>query len=357
MSRKVSILVVCACVGVCLQGRADFKYTQTSQITGGAMAGMMKGLSIFSKSARQMTKPMPSTTYVKGNRLRRDSADGSYQIIDLDGQRIIEVDPQHQTYSSTTFEQMRDAVQKMNEQMNEEMKKQSHEKGANVTMTPKISINPTGKTQTILGQSAQEVDMKVGLQMQAQNTQQNPQSATFTMDMDSWVAPVSGYNEVSEFYKRMATEIGWSPNAAFGNNPQMMKSMVELYKSGKIPTGMPLLLTVSTLMEGQGGQPGSQQQTQQQSPSSASTSEEIASPGAAAAKALGGFFGHRRKKHQEEEQQNAAPQSQAPAGSLLTMTMTVTSYSTDSVDASLFQIPAGFTEIRSNTQRMLQTGH
>lgn len=359
MSKRAPILVLAACFCFCATGNADFKYTQTSQITGGAMAGMMKGMSVFSKSMRQMTKPMASTTYVKGSHLRTDNADGSYQLIDLDGQRIIEVDPNHQTYSSTTFQQMRDAVEKMTQRMNEEMSKQSREKGTDVTMTPKIEVNSTGKTQSILGQNAQEVEMKVGLEMQAASAQQGPQSATFSMDMDSWVAPsVAGYQEVSNFYRKMATEIGWSPNATFGANPRMTKSMIELYKSGKIPTGIPLLTMVSTLAEGKpGAQSASQQQPEQQS-SNSSTSSDVANPSAAAAKAIGGLFGRRRKKQQEDEQQNASgPQTKAPANSLLTMTMRVTSYSTDSVDSSLFQIPSGFSQVQSDTQRMLQGGH
>ncbi len=52
--------------------RADFKYTETSKITGGMLSGMMKVMGAFSKEARKAGEPMQSTTYVKGNRLRRD---------------------------------------------------------------------------------------------------------------------------------------------------------------------------------------------------------------------------------------------------------------------------------------------
>lgn len=363
MSKIVSILVLAACFCFCASGHADFKYTQTSQITGGAMAGMMKGMGVFSKSMREATKPMESTTYVKGNHLRRDNADGSYQIIDLDGQRMIEVDPKHQTYSATTFQQMREAMEKMQQRMNDEMRRQAHEKGTDVTMTPKIEVNPTGKTQSILGQDAQEVKMKVGMQMQATNAQQGAQSAMFSMDMDSWMAPsITGYHEVSDFYRKMASEIGWSPNASFGADPRMMKSMVELYKSGKIPTGLPLLTTVNMLAEGQpGAQGAAQQQPVQPHQQSSNSPSDITNPSAAAAKAIGGMlggFGHRHKKKQEDEQQNAStPQTVAPANSLLTMTTRVTSYSTDPMDSSLFQIPAGFTQVQSSTDRMLQGAH
>lgn len=356
MSGKVWILVFAVCLGFAVPSHGDFKYAETSQITGGAMAGMMKGLGIFSKSARQATKPMESTIYVKGNHYRRDNADGSYQLIDLGSQQLIDVYPQEQTYSTTTFQQLREAVEKMQQQMKEAQQRESHEKGKNVTMTPKIEINPTGKTQTLMGQNAQEVLMKVGMVFQSTDAQQGPQNATFSMDMDSWVAPsVAGYSEVQDYYKKMAVEVGWSPNATLGSNSQMTQSLVDLYKSGKIPVGMPMLTTASMVMEGQQGAQGAPQQSEQQSSSGSSSSSEITSPGQAAAKALGGMFGGFGHKHKKQSQENApAAQTQAPPHSLMTVTTQVTSYSTDPVDASLFQIPAGFRRIQSSAERILQ---
>ncbi|MDE3180812.1 MAG: hypothetical protein KGM47_14285 [Acidobacteriota bacterium] len=361
MSKRMPLYFLAVCLGLSLPGYADFKYAETSQVTGGAMAGAMKAMGIFSKSARQATKPMEGTTYVKGDHLRRDSADGTYQIIDLGGQQIIQVDPAHQTYSVFTFQQMRDAVQKMEQNMNSGMRQaREKEKGNNVTMTPKIDINPTGRTQTILGQNAQEVQMKVEMLFQSTDSQQQAQSGSFTTDVDSWVAPsVAGYGEVNNFYKKMAQEINWSPNAAFGTNPNMMKSMAELYKSGKIPSGLPMLVTTSMTAAGQPGAQGAQQQQQPEpQQQSSSTSSDITNPSAAAAKALGGMFGGFGRRHKKQKEENAeAPAAPAPPGSLLTITTRVSSYSTDPVDSSLFQVPAGYTRVQSDIERMLQGEH
>lgn len=359
MRGNVWILVIAMCLGFAMPGHADFKYTETSQITGGMMAGMMKGLGIFSKSARQATKPTESTIYIKGSHYRRDNAEGTYQIIDLESQQIIEVNPQQQAYSTMTFQQMREAVEKMQKQMTEQMKRESHEKGQNVTMTPKIEINPTGKTQTLMGQNAQEVLMKVAMLIQSTDAQHGAQNGSFSFDMDSWVAPsVAGYHEVQDFYKKMAVEVGWSPNATLGSDPRMTQSMVDLYKSGKIPVGLPMLATTSMVVEGQPGQQGaqsSQQESEQQSSSGSSSSGAIASPGEAAAKALGGMFGGFGHKHKKQSEEKApAAQTQAPANSLMTITTQVTSYSTDPIDASLFQIPSGFKRVQSSAERILQ---
>ena len=363
MSRHLLLLTVSGILFFCPPGRADFKYTQTAQITGGAMAGMMKGLGVISKSARQAMKPMETTTYVKGGSLRRDNADGTYQIIDLGGRRIIQVNPAARTYSVETFDEMRQAVEQMAQAMTTaiEQQQQQQNTGApqNVTVTPKFVITPTGKTQTILGQDTQEVDVKMDLEVQATDPQHGTQSGTIENDVDSWVAPsVAGYNEVADFDKKMATEIGWTPNAA-GMNPQMMRSMVELSKSGKIPRGLPMLVTFSMLsgapptsQNGAGQQAQGQQPEQQQPPSSPSVTDM--SPRAAAAKTLGGMFGHRKKKQNADNQQNAsAPQPAAPPNALMSLTTRVSSFSTASLDPQLFQVPAGYTEIQANVKAIL----
>ena len=70
--RAVAALpVILSAAAMC---RADFKYSQTSQITGGAMLGMMKFAGHFSKDTKDVTAPQQSTIYVKGNRMRRDEA-------------------------------------------------------------------------------------------------------------------------------------------------------------------------------------------------------------------------------------------------------------------------------------------
>ena len=72
--------------------RADFKYTDTSQITGGALLGMAKFASMLSKNAgkqeQEALQPTTTTHYIKGERLRMDRSDGTIQIIDLDARRI-----------------------------------------------------------------------------------------------------------------------------------------------------------------------------------------------------------------------------------------------------------------------------
>ena len=57
-----------------LPARADFKYTETSQMTGGSMLAMMKFASKFArgdakKQEKDILKPTSTTHYVKDDRL------------------------------------------------------------------------------------------------------------------------------------------------------------------------------------------------------------------------------------------------------------------------------------------------
>src|SRR5580658_10291938 len=83
--------------------RADFKYTETTQMTGGSLLSIMKFASKFArgdnkKQEQDMLAPQTTTHYVKGGRLRTDNADGTTQIIDVEGQRVIFIDNNKKTY-------------------------------------------------------------------------------------------------------------------------------------------------------------------------------------------------------------------------------------------------------------------
>ncbi len=78
-----------------------------------------------------------------------------------------------------------------------------------------------------------------------------------------------------------------------------------------------------------------------------------------------GGFGHKKKKEEPAAQENStgAQASSLPAappptqGSLMDITVRVTSYSNDSLDAGLFGIPAGYTQIPSDAERELGVSH
>ena len=274
MKKTMTILVCLWAVCLSQVARADFKYAETSRVTGGIMAGMLKFAGHFSKNANA---PMVSTVYVKGNRLRRESADRSAEIIDLDGRRVIAIDNQKHTYSVATFDEIRQALQQAQQKMQQNMKEQK----AQVTVNPKMDVTPTGKTRDILGQPTREVKVKFEMEMQAQGktddgTPQNA-SGTMTMASDMWVAPsVAGYHEIADFYKRMAKEIDWVPAAGFMVDPRAAKGMQELQKNSSQMQGLPLLQNVSMYLGGMPqGQAGTASGAQPQGGSQSGSQEAL----------------------------------------------------------------------------------
>jgi len=69
---------------------ADFTYQETSTITGGMMASMMRVAGVFSKQARE---PIQSTVAVKGDKMMHRSNNHA-SIIDIGAQTITTIDMQ-----------------------------------------------------------------------------------------------------------------------------------------------------------------------------------------------------------------------------------------------------------------------
>jgi len=365
MVRKATTLCVGAMILAIFPAYGDFKYTESSKVTGGAMAGLAKFAGAFSKQARQGLQPTQTTTYVKGNMMRKDRADGQSQIIDLDGKRMISIDNQKRTYWIMTFEQMKTALEQARQNVQSEKASQPQSQGEQpqVQMTPKVEVTPTGKTATVLNLPASEVLMHIDMEMQSTDPQAQGQSASMWVKTNSWITPsIPGYEELTAFYQKMAKEMAWAPGEMMGGNPQMSQGMAQLRQNAGALKGFPLVQYVSMGMAANGQtapQGGEAQQTQNPSGSSQS-STQINNPADAITKGLGsmiGGFGRKKKQQQDQSAQGGStggdtaglpPAPPATPGSFMDMTVQVTGYSSDSLDAALFSIPSDYTQVQSD---------
>jgi hypothetical protein len=348
--------------------RADFKYTDTSQITGGALLGMAKFTSILSKEARKQQQdalqPTTTTYYVKGNRLRTDRSDGTIHVIDLDARRILEIDPQKMTYSVATFDEMKAAVQQAQQNMQQQAQQDPRLKNAQVTLTPTFRITPGPGGRVILNQPTTETKIQMDIQMQAQTATPppsqpaGPNSATYSMNIDMFVAPsVAGYEELTRFYRSMAQEINWVPPSNLRVDPRMSQGMAELQKNPDALKGFPLLSYMSMTVGLPGQPPPDAAQnpgTASPSPSTSNTAPNNSPPDSATSavmKGLGGLFGKKQQANtqaQTSQGTNLPPNPNANPNSLMDMTTQVTSFSDSSLDSSLFDIPAGYTLVQGD---------
>lgn len=352
---------------------ADFSYEQTSKITGGMMAGMMKFAGAFSKQARE---PMQTTVSVKGDVMTTASRN-QIHIIDLNAETMTEVDLEKKTYAVITFADMAKALEKMSEKMGQ--------KDANVSF--KADVKETGETKNINGFKAKE--MILTLEVDAKD-EKSGRTGAMNVWNDMWFAPnLPGYEEVKNFYVRMGQKLAWTPGMgamAGGQQAGMMRGMSQAMKEASKMDGVPVLQVMRMSGAGASGlspedqakmqaaqaeaqQQAAQQQAQQPPPPSAGSMAGQAATGAALGRmgragaiggALGGFggFGKKKKTEQQQEQQApppapvaqeapppAGPAGATPPGTLMEMTIELTAFSSAPVDPAKMTVPAGFKKV------------
>ncbi|MEP6538357.1 MAG: hypothetical protein ABJF23_23665 [Bryobacteraceae bacterium] len=346
MLRK-AFLAVSACCLASTAVYADFSYDQNSKITGGALAGMMKMAGAFSKAARE---PMNSTVMVKGDRMAHVGAN-HISIIDLKSETITDIDPAKHSYSVITFADMAKAMQ----QMSDKMAAKGKQEGADMKM--KASVKETGEKKMVSGFNTKEVVLTIEMEMA---DPKSGEKGTMAVVSDMWLAPdIPGYDEVREFYKRMATKIAWTPGAGgmAMQRGDMMKGMGELAKESAKLQGVPVLQIMK--MGGAGDAAGSSQtrtETPKQAAPPAPTAGELAA--SAIAGRLGGFGGFGKKKKPAEEQPaetaSAPAQSSDSSASLMEMTTESMNFSTAPIDGSRFEVPAGFKKVDHPMEKALR---
>ncbi len=356
----------CLLAPLSVPARADFKYSETTQVTGGALKSMQKVAGIFSKQAREANKPVVTSRYVKGDRMRSDNSDGTIQIIDLPGRRFITIDTMKNSYYIMTFDDMKAAMENAQAQMQQQQQKVQQDpnaKNAQANVNAQFHVLPGSGSREIMGQDTHEVKVEMDItftaQQQADAAQQQPggqASGTMQTTMDTFVAPsVRGYDEFAQFYLRMAKEINWTPPTNIHIDPRTTQGLGELEKNSAELKGFPMLkyITMTMVATNPDGTPvtpppsDASQNTSSSNNSSSNNSSSntsITNPSDEIAKGLGGLFNRKKKQDDAAAQNdpNAAPPPPSTPGSLIEMTEQVTSYSTDSLDSSLFEIPAAY---------------
>ena len=306
---------------------ADFSYQETTTITGGALAGLMKIAGVFSKQARE---PVHTTVSIKGDRMVTRAATHA-TVIDLANQTVTSIDLQKKTYTVMTFEEFRQLMDQMS---------QKEKSGNQSNVTFKVSTKSTGNRKQVAGYDTKE--MIFTAQMESTDPQSG-QKGTMVITSDMWLAPeVAGYAEVRDFRRRLAQKLAFAPSGMFLSQPQVSRNMGELNKEmGKVE-GMPVLQITSMGGEGQPGAAPSQSGAQPQSEPQSQPQTDRSS--------LGGKFGLGKKKQDQPSGQQAPAGS--GAGSLLEMQTEQSGFSTSAVDDSVFAVPAGFKKVEPEKNRV-----
>jgi len=324
---------------------AAFTYQETSTITGGMLKSMMAVAGVFSKQARE---PIQSTVSVKGDRMVHRSQTRA-SITDLASQTITTIDFQKKTYSVMTFDEMKQAI----EQMQQRMKRGGEQQQAQMNF--KVEANATGKTKQVGGIDCKEMILKMTMEGTDEKTGQKGGMAITT---DMWVGPgIKGYQEVRDFYRRMAEKINWTPGGnMFMSNPDAAKGMAEVYKEVSKIDGVPVQQMITMGASGMQPAAGAQSTSDNQQQQPQQPPAERPSVGSALGNALGGKFGISRKKTSSDAPPPSNTSNNASAngtpGSLLEMTTELSSFSAAAVDDSQFAVPSGFKKVEPDARRV-----
>ncbi len=322
MIRKTAIFLVAAC----LPAFADFSYDQTSKITGGMMAGMMKFAGAFSKQARE---PMVNTVAVKGDRMVHWGQHHA-SVIDIDKETITDINFDKKQYSVMTFAQMK----QMMEEMSQKMKSSPDAQKADVHF--KVSAKDTGEKKQIAGFDTHQ--MILTMEMEGTDKESGNKGG-MNMTADMWLAPkAAGYNEIADFM--------------MGGRPDMAKGMAELYKEGAKLNGMPVFQVVKMGVHAEG-----QPQNGQASQGPPQQQEQQAEKPSIGSLLGGGFGGFGKKKKKQDQAESGGEAGGAPQGSgdasgpLMEMTIELGGFSAAAVDGAKFEVPAGFKQVEAEAAR------
>ncbi len=355
---------------------ADFKYTESVEVSGGVMEGMMDFWNSFSQ---QPTGPLVVTHYLKGNRLRTEESEGKVLIIDLDARSLTEIDPRQHTYAVLSFDDLQAALKKMQAEA---------EAGAG-KMVPKVDVAKTDNAKILHQQNTHEILVQLELQHPGEGVQARRPSLRITSDV--WLVEANpGFEEMRKFSQQLAQELDWVPGTTLTGNLEMTQAMVELRKSVAALDGLPILqrASIATIAPPtpppapaapasapNPAQPSAAGQTPSKAGVGADTAVAALVPQVAIAKGIMGLLGKKKKKAAEaaaptvaQPAANPPPPAAAPstppasqeqaagglAGTTLAeVTVEVTSFSSGPLNAALFKAPPGYRQVKASAEQLL----
>jgi hypothetical protein len=355
--------VVAVLVAASASLHADFTYTETTQITGGSMLGLMKMAGAFSRQARQAGDPIVSTVAIKGNRMAHINPT-STEIIDLDAETITTIDTLKRQYTVVTFEQMKQQIAAAAARMKEQQQKTqaaTPQQPSTTDVKFQIHVRNTEQAKEVSGLSTKESILTMNMDATDKGS---GQTGSLAITNDMWLASeIPGYDEVKEFYRKFAVKMGTVFSSAI--NPAMLaqyqgasKGMADMADEMSKLKGTPVLqvmrmgmTTDGTPLPAASEAPLPPPPAGPVMPSAGDVAKQSAS--SAISSKLGGFgLGGFGKKKADPPPPDPAPATDAtqPTSSVLMETNTQMGNFSRTVNEASFAIPAGFKLVQTKVE-------
>jgi hypothetical protein len=280
---------------------ADFSYKTTRKSTGGMMAGMM---------ANGRGVPEVSTISLKGQKMKVDSGNTA-TILDYDAQTITTLDNAAKTYTVRNFSDMTGAADAGN-------------------IDAKVDVKETGQKKVINGFNSNEAILTMEME-----SPQARQMGKMQVEMDMWLSPdVPGASELHEFFRKNGSKFMLGAAGPSGNS-SMHAAIAEMQRKMTSMNGVPVEQIIRLRSAGapavSSAQMGQMQDAMAQARARLEAMKAQGGPqAAAAAQALARMGG------------GSPAASSSGSGALVEITMDSTDFSTNSIPASVFEIPAGY---------------
>lgn len=339
-------LLIGAIAGVLTTAQADVTTQERMSVSG---AGLMKMANMGGTT----------TTIISGNRARTESdlqfesgmmralsrgAGQSTQIVQLDTDKIFELNTKKKTYTQSTFTELRETMQKqMAEMQKGQAAQQQSASGVDEEQCewsePKANVVRNGEKATIGGFPAERVVITA---TQSCKDKKTGQVCDFGLTLDQWFA--AGFEASAEtlayqraYAEKMGLTAGSSRDfseraqAMFGRYDGIWKKVASKMADQK---GYPVKSAFAL------GVGGAQCQNAQQAQAS---NDSAGAPGLGGALgAIGGMFG--KKKEAATPPPSSTPPAAAPDGlvQLMTVSTELVSVSRGSVSPQTFEVPSDY---------------
>ncbi len=354
--RPAALAALCGILSLATAtARADITLERTTSVEGvGAMAfGNMSGTTrtIISGNKSRTDNDIKMKSKIVGF-LARNSMGPSAEIVRLDDDKLYHLNINKKEYTETTFEQMREQLQKASDQMNstDERKQPSAVDQSKCEWLPaRADVKKTGEKAQFGGYDSERVIVTAAQPCKDKDTGSICEVA---LVLDQWLSTSFAESaEALKFYKAYAAKMGLDP-ASSQDVSQRAKALFSQYKgiwteiAAKMQSvkGYPVKSSFTLALGGAQCKNSNAEQAQSSQDNSSSTSPS-ALAGAVAGK-LGGLF-HKKKDDADAPAAQPAPvvtPVALPPGdvALMTVSSQLVSVSTDSAGTDAFTVPADF---------------
>jgi hypothetical protein len=363
LSRPAVLAALCTLVTLAAgTAQADITMERSMSVEGvGAMAfGNMSGTSRTTISGDKSRTDSDIKMQSRLVRMLAHNAIGpTAEIVRLDQDKIYHLNINKKEYTETTFEQMREQLQKASEQMNsadEKKQPSAIDESKCEWLPPKAEVKQTGEKAQFAGYDAERV---IIIATQPCKDKETGSICEVALVLDNWFATAfTESSEAQKYSKAYAAKMGFGATTS-QDIAQRAQAMFARYKGiwSQIMTkmqgvkGYPVKTGFTLGMGGEQCKNANARQAQSADSGDSSGDSPSGLAGAMAGK-LGGLF-----KKKKDDSAAAAPTPAAspvplPPGDIALMTISsqLVSVSTNSAGADAFTVPADFKRQESKTQ-------